>query len=284
MKKIFLLFGLIFSCGFCFGFPCVLQFVEAGTGYVAAKNVEREFNPFNFVYGIAENNESFCSELSSVSGSDSNSNKNQYENSFADTQNVVQKYVPDSIPGIAPNFKVLAAVQFSDKIFDFTTLGNYFIPRLNQETESQKVGFGTEFIYHFQRYYDLYSEHDIYIEGIFRFVLKNRFAFFAKLGSGLKFARIDAIDRDFIWDFTLSGSLSLNYYLNSGAEIFGSIVSHELFRYPLAFTPVYSFGAAYNFKNGFRISSDVGLRLRDQFVVAPYIDRYEWNLKARFSF
>lgn len=100
MKRIFLLFGLIFSCGFCFAFPCVTQFVEAGTGYVAAKNVEREFNPFNFTYGIAEKNES-CVNFS-------------------------------------PNFKVFASVQFSDKIFDFTTLGNYFIPRLGQETDSQK--------------------------------------------------------------------------------------------------------------------------------------------------
>ncbi len=242
MKRIFLLFGLIFSCEFCFAFPRVSQFVEAGTGYVAAKNVEREFNPFNFTYGIEEKN------------------------------------------NFAPNFKALASVQFSDKIFDFTTLGNYFIPRLGQETESQKLGFGAELVYHFQRYYDLYSEHDIYLEGVFRLALKNRFVFLANLGSGFKIAQIDAVDRDFLWDFTLSGSVALNYYFDSGAEIFGSVVSHELYRYPLAFTPVYSLGFAWNFKNGLRISSDFGLRLRDQFVVAPYIDRYEWNLKARFSF
>lgn len=246
MKRFFLLFGLVFSCGFCFAFPRVSQFVEAGTGCVAAKNVEREFNPFNFIYGIEEKNES-CLDFS-------------------------------------PNFKALASVQFSDKIFDFATLGTYFIPRMNQETESQKIGFGAEFIYHFQRYYDLYSEHDIYLEGVFRLALKNRFVFLANLGSGLKFAQIDAVDRSFLWDFSLSGSVALNYYFDSGAEIFGSIVSHSLYRYPLAFTPLYSLGFAWNFKNGFRVSSDFGLRLRDQFVVAPYIDRYEWNLNARFSF
>ena len=184
----------------------------------------------------------------------------------------------------SPDYKALASVQFSDKIFDFAMLGNYFFPRLNQETENQKIGFGAEFVYHFQRYYDLYSEHDIYLEGVFRLALKNRFDFRANLGSGLKFARIDAVDRDFLWDFSLSGSVALNYYFDSGAEIYGSIVSHELYRYPLAFTPLYSLGFAWNFKSGFRISSDFGLRLRDQFVVAPYIDRYEWNLKARFSF
>ncbi|WP_273466500.1 hypothetical protein [Treponema succinifaciens] len=246
MKRIFLLFGLIFSCGFCFAFPCVTQFVEAGTGYIAAKNVEREFNPFNFTYGIAEKNES-CVNFS-------------------------------------PNFKVFASVQFSDKIFDFTTLGNYFIPRLGQETDSQKIGFGAELVYHFQRYYDLYSEHDIFLEGVFRLALKNRLLFLANLGSGLKFARIDAVDRDFLWDFSLSGSVALNYYFDCGAEIFGSIVSHGVYRYPLAFTPLYSLGFAWNFRNGLRVSSGFGLRLRDQFVVAPYIDRYEWNLKARFSF
>lgn len=275
MKRIFLLFGLIFSCGFCFAFPRVSQFVEAGTGYVAAKNVEREFNPFNFTYGIEEKNESFGSESSSDNVLDSVQNHDS-ENSSGVARNVY--------PGFSPNFKSLASVQFSDKIFDFTTLGTYFIPRMNQETESQKIGFGAEFIYHFQRYYNLYSEHDIYLEGVFRLALKNRFVFLANLGSGLKFARIDAVDRDFLWDFTLSGSVSLNYYFDSGAEIYGSIVSHTLYRYPLAFTPLYSLGFAWNFKNGFRISSDFGLRLRDQFVVAPYIDRYEWNLKARFSF
>ena len=93
MKRFFLLFGLILSCAFCFAFPSVSQFVEAGTGYVAAKNVERDFNPFNFTYGIEEKNENFLN--------------------------------------FAPNFKALASVQFSDNIFDFTTLGNYFIPRMN---------------------------------------------------------------------------------------------------------------------------------------------------------
>ena len=267
MKRIFLLFCLIFSCAFCFAFPRVTQFVEAGTGYVAAKNVEREFNPFNFTYGIEEKNESFSSD----------SNQNQDSEKFSDIARNIY-------PAFAPNYKALVSVQFSDKIFDFTTLGNYFIPRFNQETESQKLGFGVELVYHFQRYYDLYSEHDIYLEGVFRLALKNRFVFLANLGSGLKFARIDAVDRNFLWDFSLSGSVALNYYFDSGAEIFASIVSHSLYRYPLAFTPLYSLGFAWNFKNGLRISSDFGLRIRDQFVVAPYIDRYEWNLKARFSF
>ncbi len=158
-----MLFGLIFSCAFCFAFPRVTQFVEAGTGYVAAKNVEREFNPFNFTYGIQEKTETCVA--------------------------------------FAPNYKALASVQFSDNIFDFTMLGNYFFPRLNQETEKQKIGFGAEFVYHFQRYYDLYSEHDIYLEGVFRLALKNRFDFRANLGSGLKFARIDAVDRDFSLGF-----------------------------------------------------------------------------------
>lgn len=130
----------------------------------------------------------------------------------------------------------------------------------------------------------MYSEHDIYLEGVFRLALKNRLLFLANLGSGLKFARIDAVERDFLWDFSLSGSVALNYYFDCGAEIFGSIVSHGVYRYPLAFTPLYSLGFAWNFRNGLRVSSDFGLRLRDQFVVAPYIDRYEWNLKARFSF
>ncbi|HAZ96171.1 hypothetical protein [uncultured Treponema sp.] len=246
MKRFFLLFGFIFSCAFCFAFPRVSQFVEVGTGYVVAKNVERDFNPFNFTYGIEEKNENFLN--------------------------------------FAPNFKALASVQFSDKIFDFTTLGTYFIPQLGQETESQKIGFGAEFIYHFQRYYDLYSEHDIYLESVFRLVLKDRLFFLANLGSGFKFAQIDAVDRDFLWDFSLSGSVALNYYFDCGAEIYGSVVSHSLYRYPLAFTPLYSLGFAWNFKSGFRLSSDFCLRLRDQFVVTPYIDRYEWNLKARFSF
>ena len=104
MKRIFLLFGLIFSCAFCSAFPRVTQFVEAGTGYVAAKNVEREFNPFNFTYGFQEK-ENF-----------------------------------------SPDYKALASVQFSDKIFDFAMLGNYFFPRLNQETENQKIVFGAEFV------------------------------------------------------------------------------------------------------------------------------------------
>lgn len=219
------------------------QFVEAGTGYVAAKSVEKEFNPFNLSYGVK---------------SKSNDRTWLYDG--------------------------FASIQFSDKIFDFTVSCEYFIPYASWKMENSQIDIGVQAIYHFQRYYDLYSENDFYIESVFRFITKERLVFLANLGSGTKAASVDVLQRGAIWDFTFSGSVSFNYYFQNGAEIYGGIVSHELYRFPIAYTPTDFLGLAWNFKNGFRLSSDLGLRMRDWFVVAPYIDRYEWNIKARFTF
>lgn len=243
MKKFYLGLFLIFSLFRVFALEMPEQFAEAGTGYVAAKNVEREFNPFNLSYGVKSKS-----------------------------------------PDRTWRYDALSSVQFSDKIFDFTLCGEYFVPRASWKLKKSQIDLGIEAIYHFQRYYDLYSEHDFYLEPVFRLVLKNKFVFLANLGGGAKAARIDVLNRGALWDFTLSGSLAFNYYYSNGAELYGGIVSHELYRYPLAFTPTNFIGLAWNFKNGFRVSSDIGLRFRDWFVVAPYIDRYEWNLKARYTF
>lgn len=235
----FVLFSLFIPA---FGLEMPSQFVEAGMGYVAAKNVEREFNPFNLSYGIQSKSDD-------------------------------RTWLYDG----------LASVQFSEKIFDFTIYGDYFFPWFSWKSKKSKMGFGARLLYHFQRYYDLYSEHDFYFEPVFR-VASQKIIFLANLGVGWKAAKIDVLNRDALWDWTLSGSLALNYYFENGAELYGSIVSHEIYRYPLAFTPTNYLGFAWNFKNGFRISTDIGIRLRDWFVVAPYVDRYEWNLKARFTF
>lgn len=248
MKKFYLGLFLIFSLFivprvFASGFEMPEQFAEAGTGYVAAKNVEREFNPFNLSYGVKSKS-----------------------------------------PDRTWRYDALSSVQFSDKIFDFTLEGKYFIPYTSWEIDNSKIDLGLKAIYHFQRYYDLYSENDFYIESVFRFVTRNRLVFLANLGNGFKAAGVDSLERGALWDITLSGSVVLNYYFDSGAEIYGGVVSHELYRYPLAYTPTDYLGFAWNFKSGFRISSDIGIRLHDWFVVAPYIDRYEWNLKARFTF
>lgn len=250
MKKnylvIFLIFSLfLFAPAFASGFEFPEQFVEAGTGYVAAKNVEREFNPFNLSYGIKSKS-----------------------------------------PDRTWRYDALSSVQFSDKIFDFTVCGEYFFQRACWKLNKSQVeiGLGAQAVYHFQRYYDLFSEHDFYLEPVFRLVSWNKLVFLSKLGGGAKAAKIDVLGRGALWDFTLSGSLAFNYYCAGGTELYGGIVSHELYRYPLAFTPTCFIGIAGNLKNGFRLSSDIGLRFRDWFVVAPYIDRYEWNLKARYTF
>lgn len=251
MRKFFLAVVLIFAFfallpvlpAFSSGFERPWQFVEAGTGYVAAKNVEREFNPFNLSYGIK-----------------------------AKSQDITWKY------------DALAAVQFSNKIFDFTLCGDYFVPYTSWKMENAQIDLGANIIYHFQRYYGLYTEHDFYLESVFRFSTHNRFIFLANLGSGVKAAFVDVLQRGALLDFTFSGSVAASYCFDSGAELYSGIVSHELFRFPLAYTPTNFFGFAWNFKNGLRISSDIGIRLHDWFVVAPYIDRYEWNIKARFTF
>lgn len=243
MKKFCLSIFLIFSLFRLFGFEMPNQFVEAGTGYVAAKNVEREFNPFNLTYGVKSKSDD-------------------------------RTWLYDG----------LASIQFSDKIFDFTISGEYFIPKFSWRMEKAEIDIGVQAIYHFQRYYDLYSENDFYIESVFRFISKDKFVFLANLGSGVKAASVDILQRGPLWDITLSGAVEFNYYFEKGAEIYGGIDSHELYRYPLAYTPTSFLGFAWNFKKGFRVATDIGFRSRDWFVVAPYIDRYEWNLKARYTF
>lgn len=243
MKKSVLVFSLVFCGAALFSLEIPEQFVEAGTGYVAAKNVEREFNPFNLVYGVRDKS--------------------------------LQR---------TGRYEAVAGIQFSDKIFDLTVAGDYFIPYTSWRFDSSAIDIGAGILYHFQRYYSLYSEHDFYLDSIFRFTAFDKLVFIWKAGSGGKAALIDSLDHGAVWDFTFSALASLTYYFDCGAEIYGSVSSHELFRYPLFYTPSYTLGFAWNFRRGIRLSSDIGIRMRDRFVVAPYLDRFEWNIKARYTF
>lgn len=243
MKKSVFALSLFFCCMAGFSLELPEQFIEAGTGYVAAKNVEREFNPFNILYGVRDR---------------------AVQRSF--------------------RYETVSALQFSDKIFDFTLAGDYFIPYTSWSFGSSVIDLGAGVVYHFQRYYDLYSEHDFYLDSIFRLVAFDKLVVIGKAGSGGKAAIVDSLDHGAIWDFTFSALASITYCFDCGAEIYTSVSSHELFRYPLFYTPTYTFGLAWNFRNGIRFASDLGIRMRDRLVVAPYLDRFEWNIKARYTF
>lgn len=248
-RNIQLLTGLFFSLfltGTLEALERPLQFVEAGSGYVTAKNIEREFNPFNISYCV--------------------------KSKPADDFQKIWTY------------DALFGMQFSKDVFDFTVSGSYFLPYTSWQFENSRLDLGGNLLYHFQRYYDLYTEHDFYFESVFRFAAGNKLVFLSNLGSGFKAADIDALKCGPLWDFSFSSSVFLNYFFNNGAEAYGGISSHELYRFPLFYTPVNYLGFAWNFKNGIRLSTDIGIRFRDWFIVAPYIDRYEWNVKVRYSF
>lgn len=217
----------------------VEQFIELGTGYTAAKNTEREYNPFNVTYGIK----------------------------------------PSDSPSGA-----LASFQITDKICDVVVTGEYYVPALKWNFEQSGIQLGIKPLYHFQRYFDLYSENDAVFETIFRYCYKKFFELKSLFGGGYKIALIDDVKNRTVQDKTLSERLSFILHFQNGAEFCFETGSHDLYRYPLFLSPDYLLGAAFNFENGFRISTDISVRFRDQFVVAPYIDRYSWNLKLRYTF
>lgn len=219
------------------------QYVEAGSGYVVAKNVEKEFIPFNLAYSIKQ-----------------------------------------KTSDIKTRFSAISAIQFSDNIFDFTLGGDYYFPFASWQTDNASIDLGTGAVYHFQYFYNLFTEDDFLGDLIFRFICTTKFQLIKRFGIGFKTSQVESLSVSSIWEFNFTTSLEMRWFLKHGFEFSGGYYSHDLFRYPLVFSPTYFIGGFIPLKSGFAAGTDICVRFRDQIVVAPYVDRVSWNLKLRYTF
>ncbi|MBQ0051647.1 MAG: hypothetical protein KBT11_06220 [Treponema sp.] len=213
----------------------------------------------------------------------------QSETGVVNSRGYEKTYVPfDLLYGIsdpAQKYEALSALQFTKNAFDLTLTGKYFIPKFNWNPGSTEINLGVGLWYHFQAYYDLHRENDLIFDTIFR-LNWSRFKYEGHFGYGVKFATVNGLSSSVnpLTDMTLKMSNEFSWNFQNGLELHLLVASHDLYRFPLFYSPVYNLGAAWNFTNGFRVNADFGLRMRDQIITAPYMDTIYFRTGVRYTF
>ena len=173
-------------------------------------------------------------------------------------------------------YEAFVGFQSCGNISDITLSSAWWAVR--SEHAYNVWNFGIEGIYHYQKYEDVYGEHDAVFYYNVRSQRTNGFSLVIKSGVTVKAANIYAVD-EIIWNTGTMGLVQVGKTWKSGFELYTSVASHDTYRYPLFLAPKAIIGTAYTFGCVFRPCMELELGFTDFFATAVYIN----TLLVRFS-
>ena len=182
----------------------------------------------------------------------------------------------------------LGGFQFYEDSFDFTVSGEVWFPFANWSFETARIALGCGTLYHFQRYKDISSEHDLLFDTNFRYQSKSGTTITFRGGYAEKITHLDALSElggvSLIYDDYPEAGFLVDKIWANGLELYFEHSLHDLFRYPLFCSPHYLFGAAFNTDFGLRFSGDISMRIVDGYAASPYVDSLILKFGVRYSF
>ncbi|MBR1403710.1 MAG: hypothetical protein IJ558_05985 [Treponema sp.] len=180
----------------------------------------------------------------------------------------------------------LAGVQGYEDVFDCTIATVVWFPFTSWQFETAQISLGAGALYHFERYKDISSEHDILFDSTFRYQNARGWSISFRGGYSFKKTKVDALSRYLPYlttGFPTMGMIIDKVWQN-GFELYFEHALHDLYRYPHFACPHYTLGAAVNMDSGLRLGGDVSMRIVDQYTTSPYVDSLIFKMTARMSF
>ena len=144
--------------------------------------------------------------------------------------------------------------------------------------------FGASSAYHMQRSIESFRSHDILLEIEARWISTNGLTFTGRSGYAFKATTFDAIKGLAIRNHDFVAYAEVDKVFSNGIELFTSIGTYNLYRYPLFFCPQWTFGAAYNFKKAFRLGALVEVGMTDFYASVAYFNHIMVKCNARICF
>ncbi|MBQ3671191.1 MAG: hypothetical protein II921_06910 [Treponema sp.] len=184
------------------------------------------------------------------------------------------------------NYSGTFGFQAYSDIIDFSLTGDFFPRFCTWEFTKRYIKIGFRGVYHFQNQVNLAYESDFILTSIFSIASKKNFTIEIDMGYGVKASQIKAVKDEvgWIYDALADTTIILRKKFDSGADVFASFSSHDLYQYPTFISPIYTVGGAYTFKTNFRPYCEISARMCDMYVTAPYLDRLQFKLGIGYSF
>lgn len=179
-------------------------------------------------------------------------------------------------------FQATAGFKTDARIIDFTLRGSYLPFAFYRERGAWRLGAATS--YHLQRNSNSFFEHDILEEFEARWISKRGLTVSMRAGYSWRITTYDALKNFFITDADPVIRVEIDKVWASGAELFAALGSYSLYRYPLFFCPQWTFGAAWNIKQSFRLGAAVELSMTDFFASVALANQIVVKCNARFMF
>ncbi len=166
--------------------------------------------------------------------------------------------------------------------FDLTLKTDYLPFAFRSKRGVWRLGAATN--WHMQRRPDSYFQHDILEEFEARWLSDKGFAFCARGGYSLRITTFDALQNFKVTQSDIVISMEVDKIWKSGIELFASIGSYSLYRYPLFFCPQWTLGAAFNIKRQIRLAASLDLSMTDFYASVAYFNQIIAKCSVRFIF
>src|SRR5574344_16307 len=180
--------------------------------------------------------------------------------------------------------EALGGLQCSKDVLDITASGAFkpFVWNM----DGHVISLGLDALYHFQNYTDISNEHDIICGILCKYETPHSLKMFLDTGYAEKITTVFAVQNSvpYIREHGISICTGFDKTWKSGFELYHTIGTHDVFRYPLFCTLAFTYGAGWNFKNKLRLSMETETRMTDTFIVAANLDSMELRLALRYSF
>ena len=179
-------------------------------------------------------------------------------------------------------FSGFAGAQIDANLVD-ATLRTAWLP-IASERENGVWRFGAAAAWHLQRSPYSYTEHDILGEIEARWISKRGLTFTARTGYSWRITSFDALENFSVGQSDFVAYAEIDKLWKCGLELFTSIGTYNLYRYPLLFCPQWTFGAAWNIKDRVRVGALLELGMTDFFASVAYFNHVMIKCNARFMF
>ena len=175
-----------------------------------------------------------------------------------------------------------AGFEFEPNYYDIT-LRTGFLPFAGYH-ENGVWRFGATTAWHLQRKEGSYSQRDLLQEIEVRWISTRGLTFTARTGFVFKAALFDKLDDFCIKNFDPVAYAQIDKVWKSGFELFTSIGTYNLYRYPLFFCPQWNFGAAWNFKKTLRLGALAEIGMTDFYSSVAYFNHVLVKCNLRIMF
>ncbi|MBQ6781833.1 MAG: hypothetical protein IJP62_11495 [Treponema sp.] len=179
-------------------------------------------------------------------------------------------------------FDAFIGFQYTDDVTDMMLDTDWWLAQFDGHFGRMRLGVNLG--YHAEWYNEISCEHDFtFVPAELNYRTWENFWVMLRTGLTRKISDVYLI-KNTVENWNILLTLSLGKIWSNGLELSLDVGTRSVYRHPLFGTALFTFGAAYHFKNGFRIGAETEITMRDWIAATYYMDSVVIRLTGRVSF